>query len=129
VTVELPEPAKRLLDTDTFATLATVNPNGSPQSSVIWVTRDGDDVVFSTVLGRRKTLNMQREPRVSLTMFDPENPYRYVEIRGTVTMTEQGGPELIQRLSQRYDGRPFTEGSPANVRVVCRLTPSKVFAR
>lgn len=129
MTVALSELAKRLIDANTFATLATVNPNGSPQSSVIWVTRDGDDVVFSTILGRRKTRNMQREPRASLTLFDPANPYQYVEIRGEVTMTEQGGPELIQELSQRYTGGPFTEHDPANVRVVCRLNPAKVFSR
>ncbi|BCJ73844.1 PPOX class F420-dependent enzyme [Catellatospora sp. IY07-71] len=129
MTVALSELAKRLIDADTFATLATVNPNGSPQSSVVWVTRDGDHVVFSTILGRRKTRNMQREPRVSLTLFDPANPYQYVEVRGEVTMTEQGGPELIQELSQRYTGKPFTEHSPDNVRVVCRLTPAKVFSR
>ncbi len=129
MTVALSELAKRLIDADTFATLATVNPNGSPQSSVVWVKRDGDDVVFSTILGRRKTRNMQREPRVSLTLFDPANPYQYVEVRGEVTMTEQGGPELIQELSQRYTGGPFTEHDPASVRVVCRVTPAKVFSR
>lgn len=129
MTVALSELAKRLIDADTFATLATVNPDGAPQSSVVWVKRDGDDVVFSTIRGRRKTRNMQREPRVSLTLFDPADPYRYVEIRGEVTMTEQGGPELIQELSQRYTGKPFTEHDPGNVRVVCRLTPAKVFTR
>ena len=122
----LPELLVRLLDANTFAVLGTVNRDGSPQSSVIWVKRDGDEIVFSTIRGRRKTRNMERDPRVSLVMYDPTNPYTYVEVRGTVAMTEVGGPELIQELSQRYDGTPFTEGRPTNVRVVCRIHPTRI---
>lgn len=122
----LPEFAQRLLDNNTFAVLTTINPDGGPQSSVIWVKREGDEIVFSTILGRRKTLNMQRDPRVSLCLFDPAEPYSYFEARGPVRIGFEGGPELIQELSQRYDGTPFTESNPANVRVVCRLSPTKV---
>jgi PPOX class probable F420-dependent enzyme len=124
--VALPELTRRLLDANVFVVLATVNPDGAPQSSVIWAKRDGDEVVFSTIRGRRKTLNMQRDPRVSLCAYDPVDPNHYVEIRGTVTLTEDGGPDLIQELSMRYDGVRFTESDPANVRVVCRVTPSRV---
>jgi PPOX class probable F420-dependent enzyme len=127
--VALPELARRLLDQFVFVVLSTVNPDGSPQSSVIWAKRDGDAVVFSTIRGRRKTLNMERDPRVSLCAYDPVDPYQYVELRGSVTLTEEGGPELIQELSMRYDGEHFTESNPANVRVVCRVTPSKVIVR
>lgn len=121
----LPELARNLLDGNVFVVLTTINPDGGPQSSVIWAKRDGDQVVFSTILGRRKTRNLERDPRVSLCFYDPAEPYWYVELRGTVTMTQDGGPELIQELSQRYAGRPFTESSPANVRVVCRLHLTK----
>ena len=124
--MNLPDLAKRLIDSRTFATIATINPDGSPQNSVIWVKREDDTVVFSTILGRRKTRNMERDPRVSILLFDPQDPYVYVEIRGQVSMTKDGGPELIQELSQRYDGKPFTEKNPANVRVVCRVTTTKV---
>jgi PPOX class probable F420-dependent enzyme len=125
----LPELLTRLLDANTFVVLCTVNPDGSPQSSVIWAKRDGDVIVFSTIRGRRKTRNMERDPRVSLCLYDPADPYVYVEIRGTVTMTEEGGPELIEELSQRYDGTSFTEGHPDNVRVVCTVHPTKILAR
>lgn len=121
--------AKRLIDAKTFASVATVNPNGSPQSSVIWLKREDDVVVFSTILGRRKTLNMQRDPRVSVLLFDPADPYRYVEIRGEVSLTTEGGPELINELSLAYDGVPFKEKDPAATRVVCRLVPTKVVTR
>jgi PPOX class probable F420-dependent enzyme len=121
--------ARRLLDERTFAVLSTINPDGAPQSSVIWVTRDGDQVVFSTIRGRRKTRNMERDPRVNVTLYDPADPYRYVEIRGSVSLTEDGGPELIQELSHKYDGEPFAEGHPDNVRVVVRVTPTRVVDR
>src|SRR2546423_11453296 len=74
--------AKRLIDEKTFAVVATVNPDGSPQSSVIWIKRDGDEVLFSTIRGRRKTRNLERDPRVSVTLYDPADPYRNVELRG-----------------------------------------------
>ena len=121
--------ARRLVDGPTFAVLSTINPDGAPQSSVVWVKRDGDQIVFSTIRGRRKTRNMERDPRVNVTLYDPADPYHYVEVRGTVSLTEDGGPELIQELSRKYDGTPFTEGHPANVRVVVRVTPTKVIGR
>jgi PPOX class probable F420-dependent enzyme len=126
---KLSDLAKKLIDDKTFATLSTVNADGSPQSSVIWLKRDGDEVVFSTILGRRKTSNMRRDPRVSVVLFDPADPYRYTEIRGEVSMTTEGGPELINELSMLYEGKPFHEKDPAATRVVCRLVPSKVFTR
>lgn len=124
MTVPLPENAKRLLDGATFVTLATVNPDGAPQSSVVWAKRDGDDLLMSTVRGRRKEKNMSRDPRVSVSFFDPANPYTYYEVRGSVTLTDDGGPDLIQELSHKYTGGPYTRDTPDNVRVVVRLTPS-----
>jgi PPOX class probable F420-dependent enzyme len=122
----LPAELRDLLDAHAFAVLSTINLDGSPQSSVIWATYEGDEVIFSTILGRRKTRNMSRDPRVSLCVYAAADAYSYVEVRGTVAMTQEGGPELIEQLSQAYDGRPFTESNPANVRVVCRVTPSHV---
>jgi PPOX class probable F420-dependent enzyme len=122
----LPELAQRLLDTATYFILTTINPDGSPQASVIWAKRDGDVVVFSTIRGRRKTRNMQRDPRISLCGYDPAEPLLYVEFRGAVTITTDGGPDLIQELSWKYDHQAFTESSPANVRVVCRFEPTRV---
>ena len=117
---------RELLDRRAFLVLGTVNPDGGPQSSVIWAKYDSGDVVFSTIRGRRKTRNMERDPRVSVCVYDPANPYRYVEVRGTVDLTEDGGPELIEELSQAYDGKPFVEAHPGVTRVVCRVTATKV---
>jgi PPOX class probable F420-dependent enzyme len=127
--VNLPDSAKRLADAKTFAVLSTTNADGSPQSSVVWVKRDGDEILFSSILGRRKTRNMERDPRVSILMFDPADGYSYVEIRGTVSMTGEGGVELIDELSHKYDGTPFVEGHPDNVRIVFRVSPTHVVDR
>lgn len=124
MTVALPPDTRALLDANVYPVLATVGPNG-PQASIIWAERDGDDVVFSTIRGRLKTRHMEADPRVSLCFPDPADPYFYVEIRGTVAITEAGGVELIDRLSRAYDGVPWRV-RPNETRVVCRLTPTKV---
>lgn len=124
----IPEIAQAWIDDNAFATIATVLPNGYPQQSVVWVERDGDDLLVSTVKGRRKHLNMERDPKVSVLVYPKDNPYSYVEIRGTVSMTEEGGRELIDRLAQRYMGadRYTMDDGTGNVRVVVRITPDKV---
>jgi PPOX class probable F420-dependent enzyme len=124
----LSEEARKLLNPPVFAVLTTVNEDGGPQASVVWVRTDGDDVVFSTIRGRRKTRNMEREPRVSVLAYDPQDPYRYVEVRGTVTLTEEGGDELIDEMSRAYEGKPWPH-RPHEVRVVARVTPTKVVGR
>lgn len=126
----IPESARRLLTAPHFATVATTQPDGSSQQTVVWVKTDGDDVLFSTIRGRRKTLNMERDPRASVMVYDSDNPYAYVEIRGTVSMTEEGGDDLIHELSHAYTGKRFPgDDGTDHVRVVCRLTPAKVITR
>jgi PPOX class probable F420-dependent enzyme len=125
---ELPDLAKEWLDATEFATIATVLPSGQPHLSVVWVERDGDDVLVSTVKGRRKHLNLEADPRVSLLVYPRENPYSYVEIRGVAEMTEEGGRDLIDRLCHRYTGadRYTMDDGTDNVRVVVRIHPEKV---
>ena len=126
----LPELARSLLDQKSFATIATTNPDGQPQLSVVWAARDGDDVLVSTVRGRLKTRNLERDPRATVLLINPVNPYSYVEIRGAVTLTEQGGRELIDDLHEKYVGtRPYPNDGPDDVRVIVRLTATKVVVR
>jgi PPOX class probable F420-dependent enzyme len=129
MTTTLPDNVRALLDGTTFVVVSTVNADGSPQSTVLWAKRDGDDVLFSTVRGRLKTKNMERDPRVSVCAYDPAQPYSYFTVSGTVTLVEEGGPELINELSLKYNNVPYTFDPPENVRVVCRLTPNKVYAQ
>jgi PPOX class probable F420-dependent enzyme len=125
----LPDKARTWLDGREFATVATIEPDGQPQLSVIWVKTDGDDILFSTVRGRRKYTNLVREPRATLLVYPADEPYSYVEIRGTVTITDEGGPELIQELSHKYVGKPYTNDTPGTERVVVRIHPVKVVFR
>jgi PPOX class probable F420-dependent enzyme len=126
----LPQRAKDLLDDANFVVVATSNTDGSPQTSILWAGYDGDDLLLSTTQGRKKETNWLKDPRTSVLILDKANPYSYVEVRGTVEMTTDGGPELIERLSQLYTGESYTgdEGTD-NVRVVVRVTASKVILR
>ncbi len=112
----------RLVDGRNYAVLATVNPDGSPQTSVVWVGRDGADLLFSTVEGRVKHRNMVRDPRVSVSIIDSADPENYVELRGTVSMTADIGGRLDNQLSWKYDGKDKDPDRPGAVRVVIRMT-------
>lgn len=125
---QIPESVLPWLDGNEFATIATNLPNGWPHLSVVWIERDGSEILVSTVKGRRKHLNIERDPKVTLLVYPKDNPYSYVEIRGIATMTEAGGRELIDRLARRYTGAEryaFDDGTD-NVRVVVRIAPEKV---
>ena len=115
----------KLLDGKNYAVLATLNADGSPQTSAMWVGRDGDDLLFSTVEGRVKHRNMLRDPRVSVTVLDAADPENYVELRGSVTMTPDIGRKIDTRLSWKYDGKDPDPDRRGAVRVVVRMTVDK----
>jgi PPOX class probable F420-dependent enzyme len=123
--IALSPAALRLLDGRNYAVLATVNPDGSPHTSVMWVGRDGGDLLFSTVEGRVKYRNMRRDPRVSVTVIDSSDPENYVELRGRVSMTPDTGRQLDTRLSWKYDGKDPGEDRPGAVRVAVRMVVEK----
>ena len=123
--IPLSEATRRLADGKNYAVLATINPDGSPQTSVLWVGRDGNDLLFSTVAGRVKHRNMERDPRVSATVLDSADPENYVELRGRVSMTPDVDRALDTRLSWKYDGRDPGEDRPGAVRVVVRMEVEK----
>ena len=109
--------------------LATVNPDGSPQTSVMWVGRDGDDLLFSTVAWRVKHRNMSRDPRVSVTVIDSADQENYVELRGRVSMTPDVGRRFDTELSWKYDGKDPEPDRPGAVRVVVRMVVEKATGR
>ena len=126
MSISLSEATLALVDGKNYAILATINPDGSPQTSVLWVGRDGNDLLFSTVAGRVKHRNMERDPRVSVTVIDSADPENYVELRGRVSMTPDVGRALDTRLAWKYDGRDPGEDRPGAVRVVVRMVVEKV---
>jgi PPOX class probable F420-dependent enzyme len=116
---------RRLLDGAHFAVLATLNPDGGPQTSAMWAGRDGEHVLFSTVAGRRKHRNLERDPRLSVTILDAEDPYNYVELRGRATIEEDVGRAFDIGLSWKYDGRDPDPDPPGAVRLIIRMTVEK----
>ena len=130
---QLSDSLKQVLDTPVFVSIATIQPDGSPQVSPVWVKRDGDELLISTTRDRRKTLNLERDPRVTVMVQPADAPYTYAEIRGTVSMTTEGGRELIDELAQKYVGKDYAEFNPGweqdAERVVVRVSPRKVAGR
>lgn len=120
--------SREILDGRNFAVVATVNPDGGPQTSVVWYKREGGTVVFSTTAGRRKARNLARDPRVSMTVFDLADPYRSVEIRGAAELVPDDARALPYELSHRYLGADPPQDPAGTVRLIVRVVPQKVVA-
>lgn len=123
----IPEKYRDLLDFNkkAFANLATVNSDGTPQVTPVWVDYDGNYVLVNSARGRRKDKNMQHNAAVALSILDPENPYRYLEIRGRVAeITEDGAAEHIDKMAQKYIGKEkYPWRGPDEVRVLYKIEP------
>jgi PPOX class probable F420-dependent enzyme len=111
-----------------FANLGTLMKDGSPQVTPVWCDFDGKHVRVNSALGRVKDKNIRRDPRVALSIVDPENPYRYMEIRGKVVeITEKGADDHINSLSAKYLGNPvYPFRQPGEVRVLYKIEPEKI---
>jgi PPOX class probable F420-dependent enzyme len=127
-TKTIPSTHADLLQKPAFANLATLNPDGSPQVTPVWVDFDGTNLVVNTARGRMKDRNLQRDPRVAVSIADPENPYRYMGVQGRVIeMTESGADAHIDKMAKKYLGKdkyPFR--APGEVRVIVKIAPEKV---
>src|ERR1700681_2611457 len=124
---QVPEKYADLLKKKAFANLGTLNRDGSPQVTPVWVDYDGKHVRINSALGRVKDKNIRRDPRVSVSIQDPENPYRYMEIRGKVVeITQDGADDHIDKLSLKYLGNPkYPFRQPNEVRVLYKIEPDK----
>jgi PPOX class probable F420-dependent enzyme len=119
--------ARDVIDGPHVAVLATSNRDGRPQSSVIFIKCEGDTVLFSTIKGRLKTRNMTRDPRVSVVVVDKNNAGRYVEIRGTVDITDDPEKTLLYEMYDRYMGGATPPPEPDAHRLIVRITPEKLW--
>ena len=108
----IPDDVAAVLDGPVFVHLATTNPDGSPQVSIIWVDRIGDRVQFGTAEGRAKPRNMRTDPRVALSFSPLDDPYRNITMQGRVTSIEPNGTGLIDRMAQKYLHEPRFAGIP-----------------
>ena len=127
MTTSLSTKAKTLIDRPIIASVATVDAEGRPQLTPVWIDRDGDDLVFNTARGRAKTSNLERNPHVAVSVVDPDDPYNVVVVRGQVSETEDGADAHIDSLAKKYlgvDSYPMRQ--PGEVRVKFQVQADKV---
>jgi PPOX class probable F420-dependent enzyme len=127
-TAIIPETYLDLFIKKALAHLATLMPGGAPQVTPVWIDYDGANVVFNTAVGRQKDKNLQRDGRVSLSITDPDNPFRYIEVRGQVIeRTLNGADPHIDKMAKKYmdkDVYPFRQ--PGEVRVIFKIKPEHI---
>ena len=123
----IPAGFRDLLEKKALAHLATLMPDGSPQSTPVWVDMHDGFIRVNSAKGRLKDKNMRRDARVALSIHDPDNPYRYLEIRGKVVdVTESGADAHIDALAKKYMGvETYPLRKPGEVRVTYRIEPQR----
>ena len=126
MTARLDDRARELLDGRPLTTLTTINASGQPQSTIVFVRRDGDTVLFSTIKGRVKTRNMVRDPRVTLLVLNTADG-RWVEIQGTVQIDEDPQKVLLHEIYGRFMDGAAPPPEPTAERLIVRVTPTRVF--
>ncbi|MBC3763193.1 TIGR03618 family F420-dependent PPOX class oxidoreductase [Quadrisphaera oryzae] len=123
----LPQPLLDLLRRPSPCFVATLMPDGSPQLTETWVTTDGENVVINVVDGTQKARNVARDPRVAVNVVDPDDPFRFFQVRGRVVRaTTEGGQEGIEELSQKYLGRPYPRFDGGGARLVLTIAADSV---
>ena len=125
----IPDSHAGILDTKALLYLGTQNKDGSPQVSPVWFDTNGDIIEINSAKGRLKDLNMRARPQVSIAIVDPENPYKWVGMQGTVVeVTENGAEEHIDALANKYLGvDSYPNRQEGQVRVIYRIRANKVF--
>jgi PPOX class probable F420-dependent enzyme len=126
--VKLTEEVLALLRQPSSCYVVTLMDDGSPQVTQVWVDTDGDHVIINTVDGYVKEENMERDPRVAVAIADPDDRFRYVQVRGRVVeMTTEGGAEHIEALSQKYTGEPYPwYGGRDQTRVIVKIAADAI---
>ncbi|MCX4773821.1 PPOX class F420-dependent oxidoreductase [Streptomyces sp. NBC_01260] len=132
--VRMSEKLKETLDSRIFVTVATLRPDGSPHQSVVWVGRDGDGLFFVTGVDKLKVRNLRRDPRLSLSVNPPDEPYGYAVISGTARLESAGSRERMDELAVKYTDKTYTEPHPESYAplpelVTVHVTAEKIASR
>jgi PPOX class probable F420-dependent enzyme len=124
---KLTDEQRQFLRDNAFAgVVTTVRDDGSPHATVVWVDEDGGDVVFNTALGRAKPRHLERDPRVSVLMLDPNDQYKWVSVSGTAELTTEGAYEHIDHMSRKYMGKDYPWHREGEQRLIVRVHPEHV---
>jgi len=128
-TTNLTDEQRRFLEQPYYATVTTVRDDGSPHTTVVWVDVDDEGVLFNTATGRAKPRHIERDPRVSLTVIDPENGYKWISVDGRAEMTTEGANASIDKLAKKYLGQDsYPWHKPEEQRLIVRIRPDHVQA-
>jgi PPOX class probable F420-dependent enzyme len=135
MSIEIPDHSKDLIERPIVVTLVTIMPDGQPQATPVWFSWDGEYVWVNTARGRAKDRNMTERSKVTILSIDPNDPYRYMEIRGEIAeVTEKGAVDHINFLSGRYTGnsdyyRGNAERQASETRVIYKIQPTRIIPR
>lgn len=130
--VSLSAEERKLFEDKNFAFVATVNKDGSPQVTPVWVDTDGKYVLVNTATSRQKSKNVQKDPRVAIAVVDHQNPYKGVFVRGKVVSMERGkiADDHIDKMAKKYiDQDKYPSRQPGEERVLLKIAPTKVTMR
>ena len=128
-TKNLSDEQRTFLEQPYYGTLTTVREDGSPHTTVVWVDVDDEGVLFNTATGRAKPRHIERDPRVSLTVIDPENGYKWISVDGRAEMTTEGANASIDKLAKKYLGQDsYPWHKPEEQRLIVRIRPDHVQA-
>ena len=131
MSASLPASHKDLFDKPAFGSFTTLMPDGSPQTTPVWVDFVDGKIWVNSALGRQKDKNVRHDPRVAVTLIDPQNPYRYLEIRGKVDeITTNGATQHIDKMAKKYIGQDkYPWAQPGEERVLLKITPERFNTR
>ena len=125
--IKLPDSAKKLLQDKAYGHVVTVGANGRPQTTMVWVDAEGDEVLFNTAEGRKKQQNLRRDPKVIISVQDRNNPQAYLLVHGTATITEAGADAHIDKLTKRFLGiEKYPYRQPGEKRVMVRVAVDRL---
>jgi PPOX class probable F420-dependent enzyme len=125
----LDEKARAFLQQPFVGEVTTLRDDGSPHTTVVWVDVDTDEVLFNTAVGRAKERHLRNDPRISLIVVDPENPYRWVSVSGTAELDTEGADDEIDKLAKKYLGQDeYPWRNPEERRINVRIRPEHVEA-
>jgi PPOX class probable F420-dependent enzyme len=126
----LTDAERAFLENPFVGVVTTLQPDGAPQSTVVWVDVDDEGISINTAYGRVKPRNLEHDPRLSLVVVDPQDPYRWFKVLGRGRLVDEGADEQIDRLSKKYTGRDvYASRQPGERRVTVRIDPTRTLSR